>query len=208
MKTRNYKLDALKMFLIICVILGHVPLLNGFINIGLPEKYDVLTHTIVRGIYAFHMPLFVLLSGYFSKKKTMYEQLVSSLKLLKLFVAFQILDIVIQSFIYGNTPSFYRFFHPCFALWYLLCLFYWRILLAIIPKVWNSKWIVAASVAISLAIGFMPIQGEMGLHRFFSFMPYFMIGHYYGRNIMQHIDNKYATNYPPTHVKKFIHSLC
>ena len=28
------------MFLIMCVIFGHVPLLDGFIDIGLPEEYD------------------------------------------------------------------------------------------------------------------------------------------------------------------------
>jgi fucose 4-O-acetylase-like acetyltransferase len=33
MKTRNTKLDAIKMALIIFVVLGHVPLLSGFLSI-------------------------------------------------------------------------------------------------------------------------------------------------------------------------------
>ena len=52
------------------------------------------------------------------------------------------------------------------------------------------------SVAACLAIGFVPVGNEFGLHRFFSFMPYFLLGHYYGQKILQIIDNK-VVNIPP-----------
>lgn len=52
------------------------------------------------------------------------------------------------------------------------------------------------SVAACLAIGFVPVGNEFGLHRFFSFMPYFMFGHYYGQKMLQAIDNK-VVNLPP-----------
>lgn len=42
-KTRNYKLDALKMCLIVLVIFGHIPLLDGFIDLYLPGNYDYMT---------------------------------------------------------------------------------------------------------------------------------------------------------------------
>lgn len=197
MKQRDSRLDALKMFLMICVIWGHVPLLDGFVDIGLPNNYDVLTWASVRGIYAFHMPLFVLLSGFFSRRKTVREQFRGSLKLLGLFAVFQTIDLLVQSFAYCTLPSLGRIVHPCFALWYLLCLFYWRMLISVIPGNWNPRWMVAASIAMSLAIGFTPIRGEMGLHRFFSFMPYFMIGHYYGRKVLQYIDNKIVAHFTP-----------
>ena len=185
------------MFLIICVILGHVPLIDGFVDIGLPERYDALIWALVRGIYAFHMPLFVLLSGYFSRRKAVGEQFRGALKLLGLFVVFQTLDLVVWSFAYGALPPVGRMVYPCFALWYLLCLFYWRMLLSVIPDKWNPLLVVAASVAISLAVGFTPIRGEMGLHRFFSFIPYFMIGYYYGRWLLQYIDNKVLMQITP-----------
>lgn len=153
MKQRDSRLDALKMFLMICVIWGHVPLLDGFVDIGLPNNYDVLTWASVRGIYAFHMPLFVLLSGFFSRRKTVREQFRGSLKLLGLFAVFQTIDLLVQSFAYCTLPSLGRIVHPCFALWYLLCLFYWRMLLSVIPDRWNPRWVVTASIAISLAIG-------------------------------------------------------
>lgn len=34
MKTRDYKLDSVKMILIILVIFAHIPLLGGLLNIG------------------------------------------------------------------------------------------------------------------------------------------------------------------------------
>lgn len=186
--TRNYKLDALKMCLIISVIFGHIPLLDGFLDLYLPVKYDFLTYHVVKGIYAFHMPLFVMLSGYFTKQNPVRIQFKKSLKLLKLFIVFQFIDLLLRHIFIGETLSVRRCLYPCFALWYLLSLFYWRMLLSVIPQTWNPKLIVIASFLISISVGFTKIDGIMGLHRFFSFMPYFMIGHYYGKNILQFIE--------------------
>ena len=195
MKTRNYKLDALKMCLIVSVIFGHIPLLGGLLNLSLPNGYDFLTLHVMKGIYAFHMPLFVMISGYFTRSKPPGTQFMKSLKLLRLFVVFQAIDILIRHVLLGETFLSVRWLYPCFALWYLLCLFYWRMLISVIPQGWNPGPVVALSFLISIAVGFTDIDGIMGLHRFFSFMPYFMIGHYYGDRILQLIDSKRFT--PP-----------
>lgn len=193
MKTRNTKLDAIKMALIIFVVLGHVPLLSGFLNLGLPESYDTLTQHTMKGIYAFHMPLFVMLSGYFSRKKTLKEQFTGSLKLLRLYFIFQFINLFIQYIATNKVPSFHQCLIPSFALWYLLDLFYWRMLLSTLPHNLNPKFIIAITLIISIMVGFIPIGAELGLHRFFSFMPYFMIGHYYGEKFIQYINNKSFT---------------
>lgn len=96
--------------------------------------------------------------------------------------------------------------YPCFALWYLLCLFYWRMLLSIIPQKWNPKWVITISFLISIAVGFTKINGFMGFHRFFSFMPYFMIGHYYGTKLLQFVDNKTVT--PPLYAYMRMEDFC
>lgn len=134
MEVRNYKLDALKMCLIVLVIFGHIPLLDGFLDLYLPDGYDFLTMHAMKGIYAFHMPMFVLISGYFSRQKPLGTQFMKSLKLLRLFIVFQVIDILIRHVFMGEAFSMYRCLYPCFALWYLLCLFYWRMLLSIIPQ--------------------------------------------------------------------------
>ena len=93
---RDYSLDALKMILIILVIYAHIPLLNGLIPIGANVECDALTWHSVKGIYAFHMPLFVFLSGYLTKRKLLAVQFGKSQKLIKLFVVFHIVDLVLR----------------------------------------------------------------------------------------------------------------
>lgn len=90
MVVRNFIIDNVKFILIILVIFGHIPLIRGFINYGVESiELDLITWNVVKGIYAFHMPLFVFISGYFSKDKSIYDTLISSKKILKLFILFQ-----------------------------------------------------------------------------------------------------------------------
>lgn len=192
----------------VCVIFGHIPLLDGLLDVGLPESYDALTSYTMRGIYAFHMPLFVLISGYFTRRKPIGKQFSGSLRLLRLFLVFQLVDLAILYFVGNEQVSIRRIVSPRFALWYLVCLFYWRMLLSVIPQSWSPKWIVGASFIASLAVGFTPIGFEMGLHRFFSFMPYFMIGHYYGSEILHHIENKVISTPPQCKIILILLLLC
>lgn len=177
---RDYCIDALKMLLIALVIYGHIPLLDGLINEGVSIECDSITWSAVKGVYAFHMPLFVLISGYFTKRRIFREQVTKSLSLIRLFLIFHSLDLFLNWCYSGVIPGWHELIYPGFALWYLLCLFYWRILVCLIPKNWDDRKVIVMSVVISLLIGFVPIYGEFGLHRFFSFMPFFLIGHYYG----------------------------
>ncbi len=197
---RDYSLDALKMILIILVIYAHIPLLNGLIPIGANVECDALTWHSVKGIYAFHMPLFVFLSGYLTKRKLLAVQFGKSQKLIKLFVVFHIVDLVLKWIVAGVRHSLHGIVCPSFALWYLLCLFYWRILISALPENINKKYAVSYSVLLSLLVGFIPIQGEFGFQRFFSFMPYIFLGHYYGRSVLKTVDNKVVLPPPRTYL--------
>lgn len=193
---RDYSLDALKMMLITLVIYAHIPLLDGFMP-GSNVEMDALTWRSVKGIYAFHMPLFVLLSGYFTRRKEAGMQWKGSLKLLRLFVLFHVIDLALQSGTSGQIPTWQDIIYPSFALWYLLCLFYWRMLISILPARIDHLMLVAISVVASLLVGFVPIRGEMGFHRFFSLMPYFFVGHYYGKWLVQIAENMAVKLTPP-----------
>lgn len=183
---RDVSLDALKMVLICLVIYAHIPLLDGFLHGQSIECNAFMWHS-VKGIYAFHMPLFVLLSGYFTKRKPLKLQFNSSVKLLRLFVTFHCIDLLLQCCKDGVLPTFHDLIYPSFALWYLLCLFYWRMLVAVLSDRFNRNSLIFASLVASLLVGFVPIKGEMGFQRFFSFMPYFFIGHYHGKDMMEFI---------------------
>ncbi len=60
MKTRLFYLDFLKGFAILLVILGHV------IQYNINDPYN---NIVFRYIYAFHMPLFMFISGFVSYKE-------------------------------------------------------------------------------------------------------------------------------------------
>ena len=55
-------IDALKGFAILCVVLGHIA--DGYIGVGAYYEVSELLYNIRNLVYAFHMPLFMMLSGY------------------------------------------------------------------------------------------------------------------------------------------------
>lgn len=67
-KQRNYHFDNMKGILILCVVLGHT-VSNLFSVWGnyLATKY------LYYLIYTFHMPVFIFISGFFSKRHSDYE---------------------------------------------------------------------------------------------------------------------------------------
>ena len=56
---RDLRIDSLKGFLIILVLVGHV--------IIAVDNVNVINHAVMGLIYVFHMPLFILISGYVTK---------------------------------------------------------------------------------------------------------------------------------------------
>lgn len=164
---RNPFWDTLKAVLIVLVVLGHTGMAIG-------EKW-------LSVIYAFHMPLFIFVSGYFSKKKTLREFLSigGGKRLIIIYLVFHIFYISLDVAL-GNRLSLNRILTPSFALWYILALFYWRFILQITPyKLLNkSTFIISTTFIISLASGFVPISTEMSFQRACGFLPFFFIGYY------------------------------
>lgn len=169
---RDLTIDTLKGFLILCVILGH---LIGSLNVSGGEAIWNL-------IYTYHMPLFILISGYFSKQD---RPNVSTL--LKPLVVFQTINVIIFS-ILGHKFSFTYFFVPHWTLWYLLSLVFWRLMLRYTPKVLLNRPYVYLGIAMvaSLAIGLvMPYGRILSIQRTISFFPFFLMGYYFQSNLIK-----------------------
>lgn len=72
-KVRLGYIDALKGFAALYVVLGHVA--NGYIGADIYSDKSFF-HSVYNAVYAFHMPLFIMLSGflfqnaYFQKMET------------------------------------------------------------------------------------------------------------------------------------------
>ena len=163
---RDERIDSVKYFLIVLVIIGHV-----FGNSSFITPAEIVVHD---WIYMFHMPLFIFISGYFSRKKDTQHFLKGCWKILEPFIIYQLL---IRGF--GGAISLKEVFTPWWVLWYLLSLLYWRVLLQIIPNkiLNNTKLIITSTFIISLLAGFLPFDRFLSLQRTFSFLPFFFMGY-------------------------------
>jgi len=173
-KVRDERIDSVKYCLIVVVIAGHV------------IEYSETTVSIIvwKWIYIFHMPLFIFISGYFSRKKDK-ELWPSIWKLLEPLIVFQTVAIITK-LINGGETSFRDILTPWYVLWYLLSLIYWRLMLQVIPEsiLRNAKLILPTAFGISIFTGFLPIDNFLSLHRTFAFMPFFFLGYYMrGKNL-------------------------
>ncbi len=55
-------IDALKGFAIICVVIGHVA--DGYFSAGMYPESSTFIYSVYNIVYAFHMPLFMMISGF------------------------------------------------------------------------------------------------------------------------------------------------
>lgn len=170
---RNYQLDNAKIFTIFFVVLGHFiePLLNG----------RSLMQGVFWFIYSFHMPIFVLISGMLTKASLSDDRLkkLISSTLIPL-LAFTLLYEVFNFITLGEISSYTKGAQPYWILWFLLSLFFWRLLLPIFLKLPHPLLL---SVVISVMAGYVNDVGYfMGVSRTVYFMPFFVLGYQLSAN--------------------------
>jgi fucose 4-O-acetylase-like acetyltransferase len=168
---RDLYLDNFKIILIFFVVLGHFMELNK-------------SHPVMGGInnviYSFHMPLFIFISGYFSKsinsqRKKDINTLIYS------YIIFEILNLVFTKITSLGSGSF-NIFIPTYSNWYLLGLFFWRLLIPYF-SFYERKTSLFLVIVFAFFIGFFDDFNQfLGLYRIFYFMPFFVLG-FYCKNI-------------------------
>ena len=167
-KSRNYFLDNYKAFLILLVVIGH------FIE---PCYTNNLFLTFLKWIiFSFHMPAFIFISGYFSKKSMTPEKLIQ--KLVIPYFVFELLYYFLYVFVIHKETGLY-FNRPKFSLWYLMSLFFWRIITPYIKKIPGN--LVIAVIA-GLLIGFTQLGNFFSIPRTLFFYPFFLAGYYFQEN--------------------------
>jgi fucose 4-O-acetylase-like acetyltransferase len=156
-----------KALLILLVVIGHFT--GPFRN----ESY--FFEFLVISIYCFHMPAFVFITGYFSRKNDLLR-LVKSL--LIPYLLFQVLYYLMNYFFDRNSD--FSLLTPNFSLWYLLSLFCWRIM---IDKAVKIKGILFLSIAAGVLVGFITGIGAYGtVERTITFFPFFIMGHMFNKD--------------------------
>lgn len=172
-KPRLYSYDNLKFILIFLVVLAHLIEVSADFE-GKQQLYTL--------IYSFHMPVFIFLSGFFAKHSS--EKIV--FHLLYPYLLFQMLYLFYHNqVLYPEAPEVFQFTTPYWALWYLLAMVFYYMLIPLLnqKKLWQCSIVFLLSIAASIIAGF---DNEIGffltLSRFFTFLPYFVLGYYAGQN--------------------------
>lgn len=123
------------------------------------------------------MPLFVFISGYFTKKRSVGETFRGCIRLVETLFIWNIIYCIFDS---STELTIERLFKPAFAYWYLLCLIIWRLILQIMPfKTLKHYVLILLLFVIGLLWGFIDMDGGiMSNSRIIAFFPFFILGAY------------------------------
>ncbi|MQA76916.1 MAG: acyltransferase family protein [Streptosporangiales bacterium] len=163
---RDSHLDNVKFVAITLVVVGHAwgPMLAW--SRSLEAAYLFL--------YTVHMPIFVTLSGYFSRHFTASPRQARSL----------VRSVVVPYLIIESAFTLYRHFgagqdlefalhDPWWITWFLATLFFWRLS----SPVWRVvRFPIVIAVVVSLAAGSAELTGALELGRMLQYLPFFVIG--------------------------------
>lgn len=176
-KSRIYFLDNYKALLIVLVVIGHFiePCYNNT---------PFLT-TLKWIIFSFHMPAFIFISGYFSKKAMTFEKLLQ--KLVIPYFVYEILYYLLYVFVIHKDTGLYLN-RPKFSLWYLMALFFWRIATPYMKKIPGSIFI---SITAGLLIGFSQLGNFFSIPRTLFFYPFFLAGYYFQESWFETVRKKW-----------------
>ncbi len=125
-------------------------------------------------VYAFHMPAFALISGYFSKSDAPTRRQMARV----------LTDIVVPYIIFEGLWALTKFLvegqanpnltQPSWTLWFLLALAIFRLVL---PYLALLRWPLLWALVISISVGYLPnIDSTLSLSRTLGLLPFFTLG--------------------------------
>jgi fucose 4-O-acetylase-like acetyltransferase len=165
--------DNIKGVLIFLVVFGHlIEVYRGLEgNETVKYLYDI--------IYFFHMPLFIMISGYLFRP----NKLERILQLLGIFIIWQLLNGIISKFIQEQTfvsltpeSRIFSIFDPYWTLWYLLGIIVWSI---ITPYILKLRYPLIMSFLLAILITYTEnVTSWFSLRKLVNFYPYFLIGYF------------------------------
>lgn len=173
---RDFLFDNIRGILIILVVFGHLIR---------PETSNVYTDSIYTFIYFFHMPVFIFISGYFSKNlQKSHDNAIKTF--LIPFLVFNFASYMLDMFL-GSGLYFFnmKILDPQWGLWFLLCMFLWKCFLKDYIKI---KHCFILSIAIGLIAGLFKGFGiYLALGRALAFLPFFLAGYFLNRNHLKKV---------------------
>lgn len=168
---RDYLFDNYKVFLIFLVVVGH------FIgpSVGCNDFLRILKWIIV----SFHMPAFIFISGYFSKKELPILTIIQRLAVP--YIAYEIIYYLWYTFVTHKETGLHLL-KPKFTLWYLLALFLWKIVTPYVKKIPHYMLLAFAA---GILIGFSTMEDNfLTIPRALVYYPFYLAGTSFERDTL------------------------
>jgi len=178
MPTRNKYIDSIKGIAIILVILPHC------IQYGSGQSFqnDCLFYdnSIFKFIYTFHMPVFMLISGYlyrFTVQKYSYESIIKS-RITSLLIPILIWHslYILVKYIEVGDEYFANFYFSSYVryLWFLWAVFWNSLIVAFVNKLTNDS----PAIYLLLFILFLFLPNIYNINYYVYMYPYYICGYY------------------------------
>lgn len=167
-KHRDAYFDNVKYLAIVLVAVAHAwePVMDG----------SRVTRALYMFVYTFHMPAFILVSGYFSRSFDM-----SSAKVKRLvtgvvvpYVLFETAYSLFKRYAGGVDDAPISLLDPLFLTWFLIALFIWRVT----TPIWQSlRHPLPVALVIAMLASVSPeIGDDLDLQRVCQLLPFFVLG--------------------------------
>ena len=167
---RDKSLDGIKFILVFVVILIHVKYISPYGT------------EINRILNSFVMPLFVLLSGYFTKVTAWSRFGQWAKKILGVYLIFDIIITLFSMWLHHKnwdvSSILLGVLKPVNSMWYLMSLFWWRTMLQTLSwcKIRIDWKLLIVVIPLSIMAGFVPLGHELSFQRTFAWFPFFLLG--------------------------------
>ncbi|WP_329617675.1 acyltransferase family protein [Streptomyces brevispora] len=127
-------------------------------------------------VYAFHMPAFIVISGYFSRSfdasPNRLKRLITGVAVP--YVIFEVAYTVFKWIADDDLDYPISLLDPWYLTWFLIALFVWRLT----TPLWKTvRWPLSLSLAIAILASVSPdIGDDLDLQRVLQFLPFFVLG--------------------------------
>ncbi|MDO4960652.1 MAG: acyltransferase family protein [Eubacteriales bacterium] len=172
---RDMRIDNVRGFLIILVVIGHFLL-------PFAEADTRLIDGLIYIIYIFHMPCFVMISGYYAKNvykggRFRWGKIV---QMIWLYFVYESVIFITEGMAYGFTSRFPDYLHESGAPWYLLSLSIWYMTLPLFQRFRGKKSSVPVTILMFIGVVFLRYFIHMdclfAMDRTLAFLPFFYLG--------------------------------
>ncbi|MFD5908028.1 acyltransferase family protein [Streptomyces massasporeus] len=167
-KQRDAFFDNAKYLAIVLVAMGHA---------WEPLKGDSRTlEAAYQLVYAFHMPAFIIISGYFSRSFDMrpdrLKRLITGVAVP--YIIFETAYPLFKRVIDNDPHQEISLLDPWYLTWFLVALFVWRLT----TPIWNLvRWPLPLALGLAMLATVTPeIGDDLDLQRVLQFLPFFVLG--------------------------------